>query len=99
MNMTTLHNRNEERPRNGISWLPLLCAISIMLALSIYPNVLVRTNGTVDRIASYLLFWSMSAGFIRGVGFIPRQQLLALLFSGPACIAALIFSILQTRYF
>lgn len=74
-------------------------AVSIMFTLSIYPNILVRTDGTVDRIASYLLFWSMSAGFIRGVGFIPRKKILAILFSGPACITALALFILETRYF
>lgn len=99
MNKTKAHNDKKESQTNGISWIPLLGAVSIMFTLSIYPNILVRTDGTVDRIASYLLIWSMSAGFIRGVGFIPRQQLLALLFSGPASIVALIFFVLQTRYF
>lgn len=70
-----------------------------MLALSIYPNILVRTDGTVDRIGSYILFWSMSAGFIRGVGFIPRQKLLAILFSAQASTLALIFFVLKTRFF
>jgi predicted membrane protein len=35
------------------------------------------------------LFWAMSAGFIRGVGFVPRARVWRWLFSGWACAAAL----------
>jgi predicted membrane protein len=36
-----------------------------------------------------LIFWSMSAGFVRGVGFIPRHWLPRLLLSSLACGLAL----------
>jgi predicted membrane protein len=85
--------------RTGVSWAPLICAFSIMIALSIYPGFLVRVDGTVDKLAAYLLFWSMSAGFIRGVGFIPKHKVLAMLFSGPAALTAVVLAVLYPRFF
>jgi predicted membrane protein len=35
------------------------------------------------------LLWAMSAGFVRGVGFVPRRRLWRWLFSGWAVAAAL----------
>lgn len=69
-----------------------------MIALSIYPGFLVRTTGEVNRLSAYMLFWSMAAGFIRGVGFIPKMRVLAIIFSGPACLIAFIISIVNLRF-
>ena len=35
------------------------------------------------------LFWAMSAGFVRGVGFVPQRWAWRALFSGWSCAAAL----------
>jgi predicted membrane protein len=35
------------------------------------------------------LFWAMSSGFVRGVGFVPRARVWRWLFSGWTCAAAL----------
>ena len=78
---------------SGIAWLPLVCAIGIMLLLSIYPTILVRAGGHVDKIASYLLFWAMAAGYVRGVGFIPKSRILATIFSSASCYLALVASV------
>jgi len=36
-----------------------------------------------------LLLWAMSAGLVRGVGFVPRAWPWRVLVSGPACTLAL----------
>jgi predicted membrane protein len=38
------------------------------------------------------LFWAMSAGFVRGVGFVPRRWIWRAIFSGWACAAALLLA-------
>lgn len=70
----------------------LLAALVIMLAGTIYPPLLARTNGTVDHGLLMALFWAMSAGLVRGVGFVPRAFVWKLLFSGWSCAAALLLA-------
>jgi predicted membrane protein len=70
---------------NKIALLPLLIAVIICLSISIYPQILVKQNAANHGAAS-LLFWAMSAGFIRGVGFVPENKILRGLFSTYACL-------------
>ncbi len=72
-----------------IALLPLLLAIAICVVISILPQLLVQ-HGIANHGAASLLFWAMSAGFIRGVGFIPRQRILRALFSTYACLFGII---------
>jgi predicted membrane protein len=44
-----------------------------------------------------LAFWSMSAGYVRGVGFTPRNRLLKLLFSTTTCLLALLAAVIVMR--
>lgn len=85
-------------PKVGIAWLPLLSAIAIMIVLSIYPAILAGPDGKANHSAAYALFWAMSAGFVRGVGFIPRHVVWRYMFSGSACAVGLLVAIfLQYR--
>jgi len=68
---------------------PLLIAMVICLGISIYPRILINAHGYADHAAASLLFWSMSAGFIRGVGYIPRIKLFRYLGSSLACYLTL----------
>ncbi|MBC7750780.1 MAG: hypothetical protein H7Z73_03540 [Candidatus Saccharibacteria bacterium] len=68
-----------------IALLPLLIAVIICLFISIYPQILVKQN-VANHGAASLLFWAMSAGFIRGVGFVPDNRILRALFSTYACL-------------
>lgn len=70
----------------------LLAALAIMLVGSIYPPLLARANGTVDHTLLMALFWAMSAGLVRGVGFVPRAFVWKLLFSGWSCLTALLMA-------
>jgi predicted membrane protein len=70
----------------------LLVALAIMLAGSIYPLLFAGADGSADHGLAMALFWAMSAGFVRGVGFIPRARIWWLLFSGWACLAGLLLA-------
>ena len=72
----------------------LLLAIVIMLAGTAYPPLLMNASGRVDHGLAMTIFWAMSAGFVRGVGFIPVMRLWRYLFSGWACLAALFVALL-----
>ena len=70
----------------------LLVAIAIMLVGSIYPLLFVAADGKADHGLAMALFWAMSAGLVRGVGFVPRRWAWRLLFSGWSCVAALLLA-------
>lgn len=76
----------------GLHWPSLLVGLAIMIGGSIYPLMFARMqdgNARADHGLAMLLFWAMSAGIVRGVGFIPRARLWRWLFSGTACALAL----------
>jgi predicted membrane protein len=68
----------------------LAVGLAIMVAGTLYPPLMARPTGGADHMLATLLFWSMSAGFVRGVGFVPLHAALRWLLSGWACTAALI---------
>lgn len=70
----------------------LLTAIGIMLVGSIYPLLFSAADGKADHRLAMALFWAMSAGFVRGVGFVPTLWVWRLLFSGWSCVAALLLA-------
>jgi predicted membrane protein len=70
----------------------LLTAIVIMLAGSIYPLLFAGADGKASHGLAMAMFWAMSAGFVRGVGFVPRARLWRLLFSGSACLVGLVLA-------
>ena len=72
-----------------IRLLPLWVAIAVMLGITAWPGALANAEGVADHGAAMALFWSMSAGFVSGVGFRPRLLALRLLFSPAACLFAL----------
>jgi predicted membrane protein len=71
----------------------LAVGLAIMVGGTLYPPLMARASGGADHMLATLLFWAMSAGFVRGVGFVPRQAALRWLFSGWACGAALIAAV------
>lgn len=79
----------------SLHWPSLAAGLVLMLAGTAYPLVFARADGHADHGLALLLFWAMSAGFVRGVGFIPRHRAWRLLFSGWACLAALALAALS----
>lgn len=76
----------------GVALVPLGIAIALALLLTIYPLIVTTPAGKADHAAATLALWSMSAGFIRGVGFVPMNRLLRILFSTAACILCLLLA-------
>ncbi|MCO5399892.1 cyd operon YbgE family protein [Ralstonia soli] len=71
--------------------LPSLAAGLLVMAVgTVYPYIAANRDGQADHGLAMLLFWAMSAGLVRGVGFIPRHKLWRVLFSGAACALALV---------
>jgi len=75
------------------SWITLSIAIVITLTVIIYPHWLSGDTGQPDHFAAFLLFWAMSAGYVRGVGYIPKRRVFRYLFGIIACITAFAFAI------
>ena len=79
-----------EVPAEASIHLPsLLLALVIMMSTTVYPYIFTRSDGRVDHALATALLWSMSAGLVRGVGFVPRAQWWRILFSGWSCFAGL----------
>jgi predicted membrane protein len=70
----------------------LMVALVIMLVGSIYPLLFADAAGKADHGLAMALFWAMSAGLVRGVGFVPRRRVWRWLFSGSACALALVLA-------
>lgn len=76
-----------------LALLPLGVALLIMLGVTVYPRALIGADGHADHRLATLVFWAMSAGLVRGVGFAPRGRLLRALLSGGACALALLAAV------
>ncbi len=72
--------------------LSLAVALLIMVGGSIYPFMFAGRGGGVDHGFASAIFWAMSAGLVHGVGFKPRFVLWRWLFSGWACLGALLLA-------
>ena len=67
----------------------LAVGLVIMVAGTLYPPLMADAAGQADHALAMALFWAMSAGFVRGVGFVPRLWVWRWLFSGWTCAVAL----------
>lgn len=67
----------------------LAVGLTIMVGGTVYPLMMAHASGRADHGLATLLFWAMSAGFVRGVGFVPRNRIWRWIFSGWACAATL----------
>ena len=70
----------------------LAVGLLIMVGGTLYPPLMADAAGRADHNLAMALFWAMSAGFVRGVGFVPRRWVWRALFSGWACAAALLLA-------
>ena len=67
----------------------LLLALALMLIGSVAPVYLTDSQGRANHGLALLWFWAMSAGFVRGVGFIPQAAFWRSFFSAWSCVLAL----------
>lgn len=85
-------------PPAGLHWPSLLLGLAIMLAGTLYPLLFADASGQADHRLATLIFWAMSAGLIRGVGYIPAHWLWRWLFSAAAAFSALGLALLWRFY-
>ncbi len=90
--------RPRSEPGGRIRVLPLLVALAIMLGITAWPAALATPAGGADHWAAMALFWSMSAGFVAGVGFAPRWIGWRLLFSPLACWVGLALAVARMQW-
>lgn len=70
--------------------LPSLAAgVLVVLGATLYPPLMTAADGGVDHGMAAALCMAMSAGLVRGVGFVPRRPWQRWLFSGWTCLGAL----------
>lgn len=87
---TASGSRRAAAPASATMHLPSLAAgLLIMGVGTLYPPLMADAAGKADHALATLLFWAMSAGFVRGLGFVPQWPLWRWLFSSWACAAAL----------
>jgi len=79
----------------GMAWFPLLIALLLLVLMTVWPRIATNLQGQADHSMAMLLLWSMCAGFVRGVGFVPLHPLPRWLLSTPACLLALALAALR----
>lgn len=84
-----------DRPDPGLRILSLVTGIVLIVVLTVFPHVAMDKWGAADHVAALLLMWSMSAGLVSGVGFVPIWSLPRLLLSSQACLFALVLALLR----
>jgi predicted membrane protein len=91
--MTGANAAVQDRPGPPGIHLPSLgVGLSIMVGGTVYPLMMSTSVGKADHALAALLFWAMSAGFVRGMGFAPRARAWRYLFSGASCAVALVLA-------
>jgi cyd operon protein YbgE len=57
--------------------LSLTSALALMILVTLFPRGLTAADGSpISHGALLLIMWGMSAGFVHGVGFVPRHRVL-----------------------
>jgi cyd operon protein YbgE len=77
--------------------LSLLLALAISVGVLAWPHLVMRDDGGVDHRWVSLLLWGMAAGFVHGVGFVPRNRLLRQLLGPVAAWALPLVAIVAIR--
>jgi predicted membrane protein len=95
MRKSEVEHTRPDSPDPGFRVLSLLTGILLVLLLTAFPHVAMDRWGAADHVAALLLLWSMSAGLVSGVGFVPYRWLPRMLLSSPACLLALVLALLR----
>jgi predicted membrane protein len=70
--------------------LSLAVGLILMGAVTADPRLLASATGRPDHLLALMVAWAMTAGLVRGVGFIPRAGWIRRMLSGYACALVLI---------
>lgn len=78
-------NRWLDKPWLDSAWLrgaTLAAAIAVMLLITLMPRGLATVDGSaISHGLLSLVMWGLSAGFVYGIGFVPRHRLVRIVFS------------------
>jgi len=76
------------------TWHPFSLGVALVIILggSLYPFMFASSSGHADHRLASAIFWAMSAGLVHGVGFRPHFVLWRWIFSGWACLLALLLA-------
>lgn len=77
------------KPSTPLHLPALFTGLALMLAGSVDPRLFADSQGRADHALAALAMWAMSAGIVRGVGFVPRHRAWRMIFSGWSCLFAL----------
>ena len=92
--MSTANVSDAHKPR--IHAASLAAGLIVMAVGTVYPYIVTNGAGHADHTLAMLLFWAMSAGLVRGVGFVPRHWVWRVLFSGWSfALALVLFGLLR----
>lgn len=75
----------------------LLMAIALSLLILIYPRAIATSVSEVRHGMLSLLLWGIAAGFVHGVGFIPRMAIWRIAFSPFIGWPLMLYGILLTQ--
>ena len=71
------HPEQRALDRGWARGVSLACALALMLLITLFPRGLAAPDGSPPNHGLLMLvMWGMSAGFVHGVGFVPRNPLL-----------------------
>ena len=71
-----------QRPKPQMLYSSAACVVSLLVAgtlslvLTLYPQAVIRGGEAPEHSALMLSMWGIAAGFVHGVGFVPRNPLL-----------------------
>lgn len=86
-----------ERSPARLAWPSLLLGLLILAVMTVFPSIATDATGRADHPAALLLFAAMSAGFVRGVGFIPLHLIARMLLSSSAAFILFLLAILRLQ--
>jgi cyd operon protein YbgE len=94
----TLHDtpRWNRAPARALS---LAIAVAISILVLVWPVMFVNAQGRADHGWLTLLMWGMSAGFVHGVGFVPRHWIPRALFGPVAAWGLPLIAAIGIRFF
>ena len=67
----------------------LLAGLLVMIGVTLMPHALTGTDGKAHHGLAMLTLWGMSAGLVRGVGYVPTHRLARLMLSQVTCLITL----------
>lgn len=76
----------KSNPLGGLKISVFCVSLAVMLLITAWPHTFGRTSLTMNHNAAMICMFGMCCGFVYGIGFIPKQAWLKVLFSAPIAL-------------